>query len=173
MKQFYDANPAQEQRRQETQRIRERQQYTPEFQNFNHHAEADAAYAPSIASSRGPSPASNTPRGDSRGSGSSQHYRPVTGSKPQKFPLSRSSRSSKNRGSKKAPTKPPYPPSMKGGVPVNRYDSNNLPMDMQHPYHTFSTPKHLKLQQQMKMLPPEKYVPFMARGKNVKNYHDR
>ena len=62
---------------------------------------------------------------------------------------------------------------MKGGVPTNRYDSSNLPMDMQHPYHTFSTPKHLNLQQQMKMLPPDKYVPFMTRGKNVKNYKDR
>ena len=64
---------------------------------------------------------------------------------------------------------------MKGGVPKNRYDSSNLPMDMHHPYYTFSTPKHLKLQQQMKMnmLPPDKYVPYMARGKNVKNYNDR
>jgi hypothetical protein len=98
--------------------------------------------------------------------------RPVTGSKPKKFPLGKSSYDSSNRGSKLCYVKAPYG-SMKGSIPTDQWDANDLPLDMQHQYYTFSTPKHLRLQEKMKMNPPEKYEPFMRRHQDVPNHKQR
>jgi hypothetical protein len=98
--------------------------------------------------------------------------RPVTGSKPKKFPLGKSSYDSSNRGSKLCYVKAPYG-SMKGPIPTDQWDANDLPLDMQHQYYTFSTPKHLRLQEKMKMNPPEKYEPFMRRHQDVPNHKQR
>jgi hypothetical protein len=68
---------------------------------------------------------------------------------------------------------PPYPAHLRGGVPTERFSAADLPLNMQHQYYTFSTPKHMRLQEKMKMNPPSKYAPFMKRGKDVANHKDR
>ena len=99
--------------------------------------------------------------------------RPITGSKPKRFPLGKSSYESRNRGSKLKAVPSPYPAHMRGPIPKDRWDANDLPLDMQHQYYTFSTPKHLRLQEKMNMNPPQKYEPFMKRHKDVPNHKDR
>ena len=90
--------------------------------------------------------------------------RPVTGSKPSKFPLSKPSNSNSHRDNRsKSDVPEPYPAHLKGPIPTDRFDAHALPLDMQHQYYTFSTPKHMRLQENMKMNPPEKYAPFMKR----------
>ena len=170
MQQYFAEHPEQEKRNVEIQRIRESQQYTPDHINFAHHAEVDAAYAPSTSSSR---PQSNSSSTYSEHTANNKRHRPITGSKPQKFPLGRSSYSSKNRGSKVVPVPEPYPPSLTGAVSRDVADMNNLPLHMHHQYHSFSTPKHLRLHKQLKMCPPDKYIPYMKRGEKVANYKDR
>ena len=101
--------------------------------------------------------------------------RPITGSKPQKFPLSKPTYGQENRGKRSsAKTIPaPYPDHLRGPIPTGRFDSHDLPLNMQHQYYTFSTPKHLRMEEKMKMRPPGKYEPFIKRNGNVPGHQLR
>lgn len=134
----------------------------------------DSSHAPLAQAGRSQINVMRPPPPQQSQTSSNLNSRPVTGSKPSKFPLSKPSVSNSSRSNRtKMNVKEPHGPHLKGPIPTSEYCITNLPLDMQHQYYTFSTPRHMRLQENLEMNPPNKYAPFMKRHKDVSNYKDR